>query len=140
MVPTLQLALVDVEDVARAHILAMLNSNTDGERILITAQPSFWFREISKTLAKEFRRQGYWLPRYEVPYIGVWLYSFIDQEAKQILARLNRKVLFDNSKARSLLGMEFRNPEKSIIEMSYSMIERRMLSKSCQYTETPTKM
>ena len=58
MVPALQLALVDVGDTARAHILAMLKENTDGERILITAQPSFWFQEISKVLAKEFCSQG----------------------------------------------------------------------------------
>jgi nucleoside-diphosphate-sugar epimerase len=58
MVPALQLALVDVEDVARAHILAMTNASTDGERILITAQPSFWFLKIAKVLANEFSSQG----------------------------------------------------------------------------------
>lgn len=57
-VPALQLALVDVRDVAKAHISAMTNEKSNGERILITAQPSFWFLDIAKVLAKEFRSQG----------------------------------------------------------------------------------
>uniref|UniRef100_A0A183C173 3Beta_HSD domain-containing protein n=1 Tax=Globodera pallida TaxID=36090 RepID=A0A183C173_GLOPA len=92
-VPALQLALVDVRDVAKAHIAAMTNTQTDGQRILLTAQPSFWFREIAKVLAKEFGSQGYWLPRFQVPYFGVWLYSFFDAESCQILERLNRENL-----------------------------------------------
>jgi nucleoside-diphosphate-sugar epimerase len=58
VVPALQLALVDVVDVAKAHILAMQCAKSDGQRILLTAQPSFWFRDLAKALAKEFRKQG----------------------------------------------------------------------------------
>lgn len=57
-VPALQLALVDVEDVARAHVMAMTNKESDGERILLTAQPSFWFLDVAKVLGREFREQG----------------------------------------------------------------------------------
>ncbi len=57
-VPALQLALVDVEDVAKAHVIAMSKDETDGERILLTAQPSFWFLDIAKILGGEFRDQG----------------------------------------------------------------------------------
>ncbi|KAF7637685.1 3Beta_HSD domain-containing protein [Meloidogyne graminicola] len=111
LVPALQLALVDVTDVARAHILAMNCPESDNQRILITAQP-------------KFGKQGYWLPSYQAPYFGVWLYSFFDLEARQVLSRLNRHIHFDNTKAKKLLGIEFRNPEASLIDMAYSMIER----------------
>ncbi|KAL3107837.1 hypothetical protein niasHT_017069 [Heterodera trifolii] len=129
-VPALQLALVDVRDVAKAHIVAMTKAETDGQRILLTAQPSFWFREIAKVLAKEFRSQGYWLPRFQAPYVGVWLYSFFDAESRQVLDRLNREVHFDNSKAIKMLGFEFQNPSNAIVEMAYSMIERGVLPKA----------
>jgi len=36
----------------------MTNSESDNERILITSQPSFWFKDIAKILAKEFEKQG----------------------------------------------------------------------------------
>lgn len=58
MVPKIQLALVDVRDVARAHVAAMTSVASNGHRILITAQPSFWFKDIARVLIKEFRRQG----------------------------------------------------------------------------------
>uniref|UniRef100_A0A914EDB4 NAD-dependent epimerase/dehydratase domain-containing protein n=1 Tax=Acrobeloides nanus TaxID=290746 RepID=A0A914EDB4_9BILA len=132
-VPALQLALVDVRDVAKAHISAMTNPKTDGQRILVTAQPSYWFLDISKILAKEFRHQGYWLPKFQVPYPILWVYSIFDSQAKQILERVNRKIRFDNSKAKELLNMEFTNPEKSLIEMVYSMIERGILPKKSGY-------
>jgi len=57
-VPALQLALVEVDDVARAHVMAMTTKESDGERILLTAQPSFWFLDVAKVLGREFRGQG----------------------------------------------------------------------------------
>lgn len=36
-------------------------------------------------------------------------------------------------KAVSMLGMKFTNPEKSLVEMAYSMIERGILPKKCGY-------
>uniref|UniRef100_A0AC34F035 NAD-dependent epimerase/dehydratase domain-containing protein n=1 Tax=Panagrolaimus sp. ES5 TaxID=591445 RepID=A0AC34F035_9BILA len=134
-VPALNLALVDVRDVAKAHILAMTNRKSDGERILVTAQPSFWFRDISKCLAKEFRHQGYWLPWLQAPYFVLYIYSIFDDQAKAILDRVNRQVKFDNSKATKLLGLQFRNPEHSLIDMAYSMIERGILPKKCGFNE-----
>ncbi|KAK6045514.1 3-beta hydroxysteroid dehydrogenase/isomerase family protein, partial [Cooperia oncophora] len=56
--PELNLACVDVRDVAKAHLLAMHCPESDGERILITSQPSFWFRDIARILGEEFRPQG----------------------------------------------------------------------------------
>uniref|UniRef100_A0A915EA24 Uncharacterized protein n=1 Tax=Ditylenchus dipsaci TaxID=166011 RepID=A0A915EA24_9BILA len=109
--PPLQLALVDVRDVAKAHVLCIDNTESDGHRILITSQPSFWFRDIAKVLAREFR----------------------DTEAKQVLARLNRVIKFDNAKSQRILEIEYTNPEKSLIEMAYSMIERGVLPRKGGY-------
>ncbi|VDP56633.1 unnamed protein product [Heligmosomoides polygyrus] len=96
--PELNLACVDVRDVAKAHVEAMRCPESDGERILITSQPSFWFRDIARILGKEFRPQGYWVPHYQVPYILLWLYSFFDSEAAACLNRVGHLIRFDNSK------------------------------------------
>ncbi|KAE9552581.1 hypothetical protein FO519_004198 [Halicephalobus sp. NKZ332] len=132
-VPALNLGLVDVRDVAKAHILAMTNPKADGERFLVTYQPSYWFLDIAKALGKEFRSQGYWLPRFQVPYFVLRVYSIFDDQAKSILERVNREVKFDSSKAQKILGLEFRNPDSSLVEMAYSMIERGILPKKCGY-------
>ena len=57
-VPGMSLGLVDVRDVAKAHIRAMREPKSDGERVLMTSVPSFWFRDIAEVLHKEFSKQG----------------------------------------------------------------------------------
>lgn len=56
--PKVCLGMVDVRDVAYAHIVAMTTPETDGERILVTAMPSVWFADIAQWLNKEFKNQG----------------------------------------------------------------------------------
>uniref|UniRef100_A0A0K0DR88 3Beta_HSD domain-containing protein n=1 Tax=Angiostrongylus cantonensis TaxID=6313 RepID=A0A0K0DR88_ANGCA len=92
-IPELNLACVDVRDVAKAHVEAMRRPETDGERILITSQPSFFFSDIARVLGREFRRQGYWVPYYQVPYWVLWLYSFFDKEAAATLKRVGNIAL-----------------------------------------------
>lgn len=126
-----------------------------------------WFFEIAKTLGKEFRSQGrvfraesaklhrfgplkrvvdakptalgYWLPRLQVPYPVLWLYSWFDAESRQILDRVNRRVRFDNAKAQRLLGIDFAPPQKSLVEMAYSMIERGIIPKKSGYLGPPAQ-
>ncbi|KAI6173805.1 NAD dependent epimerase/dehydratase family protein [Aphelenchoides besseyi] len=140
-IPPLQMGMVDVRDVARAHILAMQRPETDGERILITTE-SWWFKKICAVLSEEFK--SYLIPFLPVPYPFVWLYSFISVEARASLCRLNRKVVFNNEKSKKLLGLEYRDVRESIISVAYSLIERGLVpkksgyqgpSKSCDSTE-----
>ncbi|CAJ0600265.1 unnamed protein product [Cylicocyclus nassatus] len=138
-VPQLNLGFVDIFDVAKAHVEAMRRPETDGERILITSQPSFWFKDVARILGREFRRQGFWVPRYEAPYWFVWLYSFFDKEAAACLNRIGHTIRFDNSKATRLLGIEFRDPAESLIEMGYSLIERGIVKKKSGYRGVPSK-
>lgn len=56
--PKVSLGMVDVRDVARAHIRAMESGICDGERILITSIPSVWFSQITQWLSEEFKSQG----------------------------------------------------------------------------------
>lgn len=56
--PPLKFALVDVRDAAWAHVVAMTESRSDNERILITAE-TMSFGKIAKLLRKEFGPQGW---------------------------------------------------------------------------------
>uniref|UniRef100_A0A0R3RKQ2 Epimerase domain-containing protein n=1 Tax=Elaeophora elaphi TaxID=1147741 RepID=A0A0R3RKQ2_9BILA len=137
-VPTVQFGLVDVRDVAQAHIRAMREPRSDGLRILISYQPSFWFMDIANVLRDEFSSQGYSIPKITVPYPIAWLYSLFSKEAKQqILNRFGNEVHFDNSLAKDILGIEFINPKESIIAMAYDIIERDMAPKQKNYRGPP---
>jgi dihydroflavonol-4-reductase len=55
--PLIQYGLVDVRDVAKAHILAMENPKSDNERIIINSN-NLWLHEIAEILEKEFGPKG----------------------------------------------------------------------------------
>ncbi|KHJ84037.1 hypothetical protein OESDEN_16254 [Oesophagostomum dentatum] len=55
--PKACLGAVDVRDVAKAHVEALLRPESDGERILISAR-SIWFKDMMNWLRKEFRKMG----------------------------------------------------------------------------------
>ncbi|KHN74926.1 Dihydroflavonol-4-reductase [Toxocara canis] len=136
-VPYVEIGMVDVRDVVFAHIKSLRESRSDGERILVTAQPSISFMEIANVLRKEFGPQGYYLPRFQVPYAVLWLYSFFDREARELLVRVGHQVHFDTTKAETLLGMKFMDPKQSLIEMAYDVIERGMAPKRRGYHGRP---
>ena len=58
MVPHLNLPIVDVRDVATAHIRAMTAPQAAGERHLVHSA-NIWLDDLAKILDKEFRRHGY---------------------------------------------------------------------------------
>ncbi|CAG9535723.1 unnamed protein product [Cercopithifilaria johnstoni] len=140
VVPAVQFGLVDVRDVAQAHVRAMREPRSDGLRILLSYQPSFWFIDIANVLHDEFSSQGYIISRIRVPYPIAWLYSLFSKEAKQqILNRFGYEVHFDNSLAKKILGIEFIDPKESIITMAYDIIERNMAPKRRNYRGPPAK-
>uniref|UniRef100_A0A914C0D5 3-beta hydroxysteroid dehydrogenase/isomerase domain-containing protein n=2 Tax=Acrobeloides nanus TaxID=290746 RepID=A0A914C0D5_9BILA len=131
--PHLGVAAVDVRDVAKAHILAMENPNSDGERILLCHEASLWLTDLAKFLDKEFGPHGYCIPKRNLPYFLVWLASFFDSSVKGILPMIGHAVKIDNSKAKNILHLEFIHPEKSLVDMGYSLIERGIVPKKSGY-------
>uniref|UniRef100_A0A8R1E1A9 Epimerase domain-containing protein n=1 Tax=Caenorhabditis japonica TaxID=281687 RepID=A0A8R1E1A9_CAEJA len=121
--PPLNMAIVDVRDVALAHFEAMRRPESDNERILVTNSPSIWFIDIAKILREEFKGKGYWIPFFTAPYFFVRLYAIFDPETKASLPRLCHKVKFDNSKVQRLLGMTMRDNKEALIDMAHSLID-----------------
>ncbi|GMT31165.1 hypothetical protein PFISCL1PPCAC_22462 [Pristionchus fissidentatus] len=139
MCPPMQLALVDVRDVAEMHVKAMLSKEADNERFLAASQPSYWFRDISRVLGKEFNDHGYCTPRYQAPGFIVRMMAIFDKQAASIVDRLHHEIKFDNSKAQRILGINFRNPDESLIEMGYVCIERGIVKRNKNYKGCPEK-
>jgi dihydroflavonol-4-reductase len=112
--------LVDVRDVARAHVLAMANPRASG-RYLVAAE-SRTVRQVADLL-----RSAGWDERYDLPSIG--LDRGVGVAISRIAARfqsrgtrdylrthLGGEILFDNSKVREELGLEFRDVDRTILD------------------------
>ncbi|KAF8384095.1 hypothetical protein PRIPAC_73237, partial [Pristionchus pacificus] len=139
MCPPMQLALVDVRDVAEMHVKAMLSREADDQRFLACSQPSYWFRDISRVLGKEFGGHGYCTPRFEAPGFIVRIMALFDKQAASVVPRLHHEIKFDNSKAQKVLDISFRNPDESLVEMGYVCIERGIVKRNKNYKGCPEK-
>ena len=112
--------LVDVRDVARAHILAMENPAAAGRYIV--AAETRTMRQVVDSL-----RASGWGARYNLPSIGLdnsvgvalsrLAVGFQPSGTREYMrSHLGGEMRFDNSKARRELGIEFRDVDQTILE------------------------
>jgi dihydroflavonol-4-reductase len=58
LVPQLHMPFCDVRNAAHAHICAMTNDRANGQRFIVSAQPSLWFTEMAQILQDHFGQFG----------------------------------------------------------------------------------
>ena len=111
----LQFGYVDVRDVATAHILAMQNPASNGERFAL-AEKDLWYKDVAKVLKSNGFDKA---PTFAVP---VWLAKILanfSKELKITLPYLGRlRSVKNTSKAKDILGWNPRPAEESIIEIA----------------------
>ena len=111
----LQFGYVDVRDVATAHILAMQNPASNGERFAL-AEKDLWYKDVAKVLKGNGFDKA---PTFAVP---VWLAKILanfSKELKITLPYLGRlRSVKKTSKAKDILGWNARPAEKSIVEIA----------------------
>ena len=120
----LQFGYVDVRDVATAHVLAMQNSNSNGERFAL-AEKDLWYKDVAKVL----RENGFdKAPTFNVP---VWLAKILanfSKELKITLPYLGRvRSVKNTSKAKDILGWNPRPAEQSIIDIAEQIKEMGLI-------------
>ena len=120
----LQFGYVDVRDVANAHVLAMQNSNSNGERFAL-AEKDLWYKDVAKVL----RDNGFdKAPTFNVP---VWLAKILanfSKELKITLPYLGRvRSVKNTSKAKDILGWNPRPAEQSIIDIAEQIKEMGLI-------------
>ena len=111
----LQFGYVDVRDVATAHILAMQNPASNGERFAL-AEKDLWYKDVAKVLKSNGFDKA---PTFAVP---VWLAKILanfSKELKITLPYLGRlRSVKNTSKAKDILGWNPRPAEESIVEIA----------------------
>ena len=120
----LQFGYVDVRDVATAHVLAMQNPNSNGERFAL-AEKDLWYKDVAKVL----RENGFdKAPTFNVP---VWLAKILanfSKELKITLPYLGRvRSVKNTSKAKDILGWNPRPAEQSIIDIAEQIKEMGLI-------------
>ncbi|CAJ0585057.1 unnamed protein product, partial [Mesorhabditis spiculigera] len=136
-VPRVTMTLIDVRDVAEAHVAALSKPDSDNQRILCTNEHSYFMIDLAHVLREEFGDQGYSPANYQIPDWIVRFGSYFSGTLAGVVTRIGMKTKFDNSKLRNILGITPRDPLKSLVEMVYELIERGHIKRTSKYRGKP---
>ncbi|KAJ3120413.1 hypothetical protein HK100_012804 [Physocladia obscura] len=123
------ISVVDVRDVASAHIAAML-SDTDvsGKRFIVSPH-SVSLKKASSILSEEFGKFGYKTPSISLPEFVLKLIALFDSNAAAIVTHLHTVVQYDCSEAENVLKIKWTNLADSLNDMGYSLIKFGVVKK-----------
>jgi nucleoside-diphosphate-sugar epimerase len=120
-VPDLHFAIVDVRDVASAHLAAMTTPDASGQRYLCAVRDCS-MREVAAILDRHFGKRGYRVPTGKLPPFLMRVVALLDPTARLALNDLGRPQSIDNTKICSELGWQPRDVEEMTVAMADSLI------------------
>jgi nucleoside-diphosphate-sugar epimerase len=123
-VPEWWFGVVDVRDVAKAHILAGLNENASGRHIVVSN--SFPIIKIADFLRKDF--SSYKLPKRQLPKLLFYIVGpMLGFSWKFISKTLGIPLQYDNSYSIKDLGLKYTDFEKTICDHAKQLIEMNLI-------------
>ena len=126
-VPAMWNGIVDVRDVADAHIQAALNPAAEGRYIISGGTLSLL--EMGKTLAQHFGRK-YPFPRNPLPKFAFKAFvPLLGFSRKFVELNMGYPIYFNAEKSQRELGMHYRNIETSLIEHFQQLIDDGIVKK-----------
>jgi len=120
--PRLGFTIVDVRDVATAHLLAMTQPNAAGKRYICSDQFS-WITDIAKVLKPHLAPQGRKIRTWQLPDRLVKFVGIFDKTIRMFANGLGTKKQLSSQRLRSELGWSPLPLEDSIRETADSLID-----------------
>lgn len=127
-VPHISMGIVDVRDVARAHLLAAFAPQAEGRYILCSESRTML--QMATTLRSRFGN-AYRFPKRELPKPLVWLFGPMKGPVTRrfITRNAGYDVRFDNSRSREL-GVVYHTPEDTLAEHFQQLLDDGMIRPS----------
>ena len=115
--PKIHIGIVDVRDVASAHILAMESSCANGERIIVS-EKELWVHEVAAIL----RDAGFnKTPKVVFPKWLMKIVALFRKDLALMIPMIGKRRDVSSSKARELLGWKPMKAELSIIDTAQQL-------------------
>ena len=115
--PKIHIGIVDVRDVASAHILAMESSGANGERIIVS-EKELWVHEVAAIL----RDAGFnKTPKIVFPKWLMKIVALFRKDLALMIPMIGKRRDVSSSKARELLGWKPIKAELSIIDTAQQL-------------------
>lgn len=122
-VPVLGMPLVDVRDVAEAHVRAVDRPETAGKRYILSAG-SMWFGDMTQTLKRAYPTRR--IATRPAPMPLLRLLALFDREIRSILPDIGHIARVDNARARAELGIDFIPAEAALLATAKALVDRNL--------------
>jgi dihydroflavonol-4-reductase len=132
MLPEAVLNMVDVQDVAVAHVRALRVPQAAGQRYILNAtgpEEMVKMTEIAQFLASEYNPRGFSVPTRKAPYWLLKLSSFFDGSIRILLDDIKFPKAVDGSKASKDLGINYIKWKDSVKAMGDACIKFKLIKK-----------
>lgn len=124
MVPQVGFPIVDVRDVAEMHLRALTHDDTAGKRF-IAADRFLWLQEIAEILKAAHPDRK--IVTRRAPNLLMRMMGWFDKEIASIVPLLGVREDVSNSRARSVMGMQFIDAAHSVQEIGAFLIKRKIV-------------
>jgi len=125
--PHLYIPIVDVRDVASAHLLAMTTAEAAGGRFLISSGPVLSMTQIGSVLKSRLGEAAKNVPNRTIPNFVVRLGAIFSPGFRPIVADLDYRKKMSSEKAQRVLGWTARNAEDAIATAGESMVRKGLI-------------
>jgi len=124
--PRLSFAIIDVRDVAAAHVAALTAKSAGGRRFPMGEQ-TLSFKQCADILRRRFPEFAGRLPRIEAPDWLVRIFALFDKDARGNLGELGVVRRMDSSDAVALLGRSLIPAEDAVVATAESLLRFKLV-------------
>ncbi len=121
-------AMVDVRDVASAHLKAMTVPEAAGKRFCCAIEHA-WFGDVAEILDRHFGPKGYKIPTRKLPNFMVRLVALFDPTVRTVVGDLGKNWSMDNRQIKEMLDWQPHTFEEMVVDMAQTMIEQGVVTK-----------
>ncbi|AMM19982.1 epimerase [Frondihabitans sp. PAMC 28766] len=122
VLPHLYVPIVDVRDVAAAHILAMTTQEAAGQRFLLSNGPAVSMPDIGATIRRGLGTDASRVPTRVAPNFVVRINAIFNKGFRPVVRDLGYSKKTSNERARTQLGWSPRDPHEAIVAAARSMV------------------
>lgn len=126
-VPRLGFWIVDVRDLAQAHLLAMTTPEAAGERF-IAAGDFLWMGEMAQVLRERLGQSGINPPTRHLPDFMVRIMAPFLPTLRSLAPLVGYKVPQSTEKARRVLGFTTRPVAETLTDCGQDLLDRKMVT------------
>ncbi|WP_334151192.1 SDR family oxidoreductase [Microbacterium sp.] len=125
--PHIFIPVVDVRDVAAAHLLAMADADAAGQRFLLSSGSVLPLSEIAATIRTTVGDAASRVPTRTIPNLVVRIAAVFNPAFRATVPDLGYRKQLTNAKARRMLRWSPRDPHEAIAAAAQSMVAKGLV-------------